>query len=126
MRILVVDDNEVNQLVLTRFLSKQAHSTVAVSNGQEALAALETQSFDLILMDYQMPLLNGVEASKMIRIKENRGQHIPILCVSACDCTRECSEAGMDGYISKPVNLRQALEIIGKVTAKLQKAAADV
>jgi len=115
-RILLAEDNAVNQRLAARLLEKQGHSVLAVANGVQALAALETQAFDLILMDVQMPEMNGYEATTAIREKERTtGGHIPIIAMTAhaLKGDRErCIAAGMDGYISKPIKTGELVEAI--------------
>jgi two-component system, sensor histidine kinase and response regulator len=109
-RILLAEDNAVNQKVAIRMLSKLGHTVVIANNGKEALAALETQSFDLVFMDVQMPEMGGFEATDLIRRSEKvSGHHLPIIAMTAhaMKGDRErCLEAGMDGYVSKPVQAR--------------------
>jgi two-component system, sensor histidine kinase and response regulator len=106
-RILVVEDNHVNQKVVTAVLRKRGFSIELANDGQEALMKLEKDSgFDLILMDVQMPVLDGLEATRMIR-KEARWNGLPIVAMTAHAMNGDkerCLEAGMNGYISKPVH----------------------
>src|SRR5262249_9288797 len=106
-RILIAEDNAINQRVVTRLLEKQGHLVKVVNNGREAVSAFERELFDLILMDVQMPEMDGLEATGTIREREKgKGRHIPILALTAYalkgDAER-CLQAGMDGYVSKPV-----------------------
>jgi CheY-like chemotaxis protein len=86
------------------------------SNGLEALAALEQETFDLVLMDVQMPEMDGFEATSAIRVTESRtGSHIPIIAMTAHAMTEDrerCLAAGMDGYVSKPIHAKELLEAI--------------
>ncbi len=116
-RVLVVEDNLVNQRVAARMLEKLGCEVGIAENGAEALARLEHSPFDLVFMDVQMPIMDGLEASRRIRITEaGRGQHLPIIGLTAASVPSaqvECLAAGMDGYLSKPVrakDLAQALE----------------
>ena len=106
MRILLAEDNAVNQLLALRVLEKQGHQVVTASNGRAALERLEKATFDLILMDIQMPEMDGFEATAVIRKEEeSTGKHLPIIAMTAhaMEGDRErCLAAGMDGYISKP------------------------
>jgi len=120
-RILLAEDNPVNQALATRLLEKRGHSVVVANNGREALAALEKtdfQGFDLVLMDIQMPDMDGFEATAAIREKEKlSGRHLPIIALTAHamkgDLER-CLEAGMDGYVSKPVHSEELHAAIEK------------
>jgi two-component system sensor histidine kinase/response regulator len=106
-RILVVEDNHVNQKVVTAVLRKRGFSIELANDGQEALLKLQNDAgFDLILMDVQMPVLDGLEATRMIR-KEARWDTLPIVAMTAHAMNGDkerCLEAGMNGYISKPVH----------------------
>jgi signal transduction histidine kinase/CheY-like chemotaxis protein len=116
LSVLLAEDNEVNQLLARRLLEQAGHKVTAVGNGLEALAALETGSFDVILMDVQMPELDGFAATAAIRAAErSTGRHQPIIAMTAhaLKGDRErCLEAGMDGYISKPITAQQLHAII--------------
>ncbi len=119
LRILLAEDNLVNQAVATRLLQKLGHSLVVAHNGQEALAHLARQPFDLVLMDIQMPEMDGLAATRKIRHDETlTGAHIPIVAMTAhaMKGDRErCLAAGMDGYVSKPINAANLKEQIATV-----------
>jgi two-component system sensor histidine kinase/response regulator len=126
LRILLAEDNRVNQLVATRLLRKMGHTFAVANNGKEALALLAAQSFDLVLMDIQMPEMDGIEATRRIREEESRNSnHLPVIAMTAhaMKGDRErCLAAGMDGYISKPISA-SALELeIATVHATLAPA----
>ncbi len=116
LRILLAEDHPVNQQLAARLLEKHGHAVTIVANGRAALAALDTQSFDLILMDVQMPEMDGLEATGLIRAREKAaGRRMPILAMTAhaMKSDRErCLAAGMDGYVSKPVRPAELLEAI--------------
>ncbi|HEY1759154.1 MAG TPA: response regulator [Bryobacteraceae bacterium] len=118
MRILLAEDNVVNQRVAVRILEKQGYGVVVASNGVEALKAIEEHDFDLVLMDIQMPEMGGFEATGNIRQKEHpSGTHIPIIAMTAHAMTGDrerCLEAGMDDYISKPVRAPALIELVEK------------
>ncbi len=122
LRILLAEDNAVNRQVATRLLEKQGHTIIAASDGREALAILERESIDLILMDVQMPDIDGLEATRTIRRKEkSSGGHIPIISVTAhvMKGDREnCLAAGADEYVSKPLEISELLDAIGRCCPK--------
>ena len=117
LNILLAEDNRVNQAVATQMLEKMGHSITVANTGTEVLSQLAAGSFDLVLMDVQMPEMDGIEATRRIRSEEsNAGAHIPIVAITAhaMKGDRErCLEAGMDGYISKPINKAALLSVIG-------------
>jgi two-component system sensor histidine kinase/response regulator len=108
--VLVAEDNVVNQRVALGLLTKRGHTVTVVANGREALDALERETYDLILMDVQMPVMGGFEATAAIRAREQRtGGHVRIVAMTAraMNGDRErCVAAGMDGYLSKPIDPR--------------------
>jgi PAS domain S-box-containing protein len=107
LRVLLAEDNAVNRKVATRLLEKRGHHVFVTTNGKEALAALEKDKFDLVLMDVQMPEMDGFEATRMIRLSEQGSsfhQRIIALTAHAMSGDRaRCLEAGMDGYLTKPL-----------------------
>jgi signal transduction histidine kinase/CheY-like chemotaxis protein len=120
--ILLVEDNKVNQLVASKLLQKFGYAHRIAENGEEALKQLAERSFDAILMDCQMPVMDGFEATRTIRLmEENTGQHIPIigLTANALDGDRErCIACGMDDYSTKPIKISELQE---KLTYWVQK-----
>jgi len=121
LRVLFAEDNPVNQRVGAAILGKQGHSVLLAANGREALRALEGDTFDLVLMDVQMPEMDGLEAARLIRGRERAsGGHIPIVAMTAhaLKGDRErCLEAGMDGYIAKPIRPAALIETIERLAA---------
>jgi two-component system, sensor histidine kinase len=109
-RVLLVEDNIVNQRVAIGLLTRRGHAVTAVSNGQEAIDELERARFDVVLMDLQMPMMSGVDATAAIRERERTaGGHLPIVAMTAhamAGDRERCLAAGMDGYLSKPVDPR--------------------
>jgi PAS domain S-box-containing protein len=108
LRVLLAEDNVVNQTLAVRLLEKQGHSAVVVGTGRAALEALDEQEFDLVLMDVQMPDMDGLEATAAIREREKwSGKHVPIIAMTAHAMTGDqerCLAAGMDGYVAKPIS----------------------
>jgi two-component system, sensor histidine kinase and response regulator len=115
-RVLVAEDNLVNQRLVQRVLEKEGHQVVVVGTGQEALEALKHHTFDLILMDVQMPYMDGLEASRAIRDGEAlTNEHIPIIALTAHAMKGDrdkCLAAGMDAYLSKPVHPADLLNMV--------------
>ncbi|MHB8861480.1 MAG: response regulator [Pirellulaceae bacterium] len=119
LRILLVEDNLVNQKLAVRLLEKRGHFVIVAGNGQQALAALEQESFDVILMDVQMPEMDGLEATAAIRHRESTsGGHIPIVAMTAraMKGDRErCLAAGMDHYVSKPLQPAELFDTVERL-----------
>ena len=126
LQILLVEDNSVNQILAQRLIRKRGHHIVVANNGREALAALENQRFDLILMDVQMPEMSGLEVASAIRIKEKTtGEHIPIIATTASAMKEDrerCLKGGMDAYISKPIERAVLFETIDRLTGRSKEA----
>jgi two-component system, sensor histidine kinase and response regulator len=118
LQILLAEDNAVNQRLVIRLLEKQGHRVVAVNNGLEALLALTAQQFDLVLMDIQMPEMDGLEATARIREQEHAtGTRIPIVAVTANALKGDCERylaAGMDGYVPKPIQPAELFKVIAE------------
>ncbi len=125
--ILVAEDSLVNQTLAVRLLERQGHTAVVASNGSEALAALEKQPFDVVLMDVQMPGMDGFEATEAIRVQEQAtGAHIPIIAMTAhvMQGDRErCLEAGMDDYVSKPIHSEELFQTIARLVPNVTNVA---
>jgi len=121
LRVLVAEDNAVNRLVAQRLLQKRGHTIALAHNGREALERIRTEHFDIVLMDVQMPDLDGYTATAEIRkLEANHGKHLPIIGVTAhaMEGDRErCLAAGMDGYVAKPIAPKQLYAEIERLTA---------
>ena len=112
LKILLAEDNEVNQMMATAILEKLSHTVELACDGLEAVAKWKLDSFDLILMDLQMPECDGYEATRMIRSLESQTQTgaVPILAFTADSSPQAeelCAEAGMDGFVSKPLTQKK-------------------
>jgi signal transduction histidine kinase/DNA-binding response OmpR family regulator len=120
LRVLVAEDNPVNRTVARRLLEKRGHSVRVAVNGRDALAAFDEEAFDVILMDVEMPEMDGFETTKLIRKRESvSGAHIPVVAMTAHAMKgdqEKCLAAGMDAYVSKPINPATLFEVIRKVT----------
>ncbi len=114
-RILVAEDDVINNLYVTRLLEKNGITVDSASNGHEAVRALEEKEYGLVLMDISMPMMSGIEATRIIR--EQHGPRIPIIALTAHafqDDRERCIAAGMNDYLSKPINETQLMEVIRK------------
>jgi CheY-like chemotaxis protein len=122
LRILLVEDDLVNQRLAMRLLEKQGYTVSIAGDGQAALAMLEQESFDLTLMDIQMPKMNGFEVTATIRQREHlTGAHMPIVAMTAYAMKgdrEQCLAAGMDGYVSKPIRPKELFEAIVEFTQR--------
>ncbi len=116
LRVLLAEDNAVNQRLAVRLLEKRGHHVVVAGNGAEALAAMEKQEFDLVFMDVQMPEMDGLEATAEIREKEKTsGKHLPIIALTAHAMKgdrEKCIASGMDGYLTKPIRPQELDEVL--------------
>jgi two-component system, sensor histidine kinase and response regulator len=121
-RVLLAEDNQVNRKLAVRLLEKRGYLVSVAVNGRAALEALEKETFDIVLMDVQMPEMDGLEATAAIRAKERAaGGHIPIIAMTAHALKGDqdrCLAAGMDGYISKPIRVNELFETMEIALAK--------
>lgn len=118
--ILLVEDNKLNQMIATSFLDKFGYKITIAADGEQALRALEQQQFDLVFMDVQMPVMNGLEATRKIREEGSKvlDRRIPIIAMTANEKSEDrekCLEAGMDDYLSKPLQIKHLQEVISKI-----------
>jgi two-component system sensor histidine kinase/response regulator len=127
LHVLLAEDNTVNQRLAVRLLEKRGHRVAVANNGQEALQLLEHTAFDLILMDVQMPLVDGLEATRLIREREKTtGMHQPVVALTAHAVKGDeerCREAGMDGYLAKPIRPEDLDAVLRVYTEKRQGGA---
>jgi signal transduction histidine kinase/CheY-like chemotaxis protein len=118
LRVLVAEDNPVNQRLIVRLLEKRGHRVVLADDGRQALAALEKESFDLVLMDVQMPEMDGFETTNAIRLREKSvGSHQTIIALTAHAMKsdrEECLAREMDGYLSKPIRPQELDEVLAR------------
>src|SRR6266852_1844795 len=127
LRVLVAEDNAVNRKMAVRLLEKRGHAVVAVEDGREALAALDRQPFDLILMDVQMPGMDGFEATAAIRAREET-RRIPIVALTAHAMQGDrdrCLKAGMDAYVAKPVEAEELFATIEQLASGKKREDAE-
>ena len=121
LKILLAEDNPVNQLLAVRLLEKRGHHVTVANNGNEAVNQSLRSTFDIVLMDIQMPVMDGFEATAAIRSREKiTGHHMPIIAMTAhalSDDEERCLAAGMDAYISKPINSAQLFELVESFAA---------
>jgi PAS domain S-box-containing protein len=119
LRILLAEDNAINRHLISRILEKMGHTVSASADGKAALALLSQQEFDLIAMDMQMPVMDGIEATRILRRQElGTLRHMPIIAITANafdEDRRKCFDAGMDGYVIKPVTSQAIRDEIGRV-----------
>jgi len=118
LTILIAEDNEINRQFIIHLLTNAGHKTKAASNGSEVLLAYEKHDFDLILMDVQMPIMDGFEATKHIReIEKTTGKHVPIVALTAHTMKgddEKCIKAGMDHFLSKPVKPEELFVLLSR------------
>ena len=119
LRVLLAEDNVVNQKIAAKMLEKKGWFVKGAENGKQVLEYLEQEQFDVILMDAQMPVLDGFEATRLIREAEQKtGKHIPIVALTAhamAGDRQKCLDAGMDGYVSKPIDRQKLYEAVESV-----------
>lgn len=121
LQVLLVEDNPINQMLATTLLKKWGHSVCLATNGQEAVELFVTQPWDIVLMDMQMPVMGGIEATQRIRSSEPRGQHTPIVAMTAnaMDTDRQaCIQAGMDDHLAKPFNATALQAVLARFATR--------
>jgi PAS domain S-box-containing protein len=120
LHCLIVEDNDLNRRLVLRMLERAGHSAAMAVNGREALDLVSTRNFDLVLMDIQMPEMDGLEATQQVRARERREHlpHLPVIAMTAHAMTsdrEQCLSAGMDGYLSKPLRMNDLLQEMRRV-----------
>ncbi len=128
LRVLVAEDNPVNQKLAQHLLERRGHTPILVTNGREAVDALRADEFDLVLMDLQMPEMDGFEATASIRTRERQGSapRVPIVALTAHAMQgdrQRCMDADMDGYVAKPIKPVELFEVIDRVMASAASSA---
>jgi PAS domain S-box-containing protein len=126
--VLVVEDNDLNRQMVQVMLSRRGHHVTTAANGAEALTAFKEKRFDLIFMDIQMPVMDGLEACRRIRELEGEKQHTPIVAMTAHAMQGDalmCLEAGMDDYISKPIDPQLVFQLLELGTRGIYKLSAQ-
>ena len=121
LHVLLVEDNVVNQQVALALLKRRGHITRVAATGVEALKAWGLDRYNVILMDIQMPEMDGLEATRRIRALEGSDHHTPIIAVTArtmASDREECLAAGMDAYVSKPIRAPELMEAIDRLTSR--------
>ncbi len=129
LKILLAEDSPLNQRLAVALLEKYGHQVHVVQSGIEALDQLHARPFDLVLMDVQMPEMDGLEATRIIRSQEQlRGNHMPIIAMTAHAMKgdrEECLQAGMDGYVAKPIRVQELFRVIQQVLTACRAAACE-
>jgi PAS domain S-box-containing protein len=128
LRLLLAEDGAVNRAVVLGLLNQRGHEVTCVEDGEAAVEAWQEFQFDAILMDVQMPLLDGLEATRRIRELEVSDQHTPIIAITAAAMAEDherCLQAGMDGYLSKPINFQQFDGLLNQLVEQVQQRSDD-
>ncbi len=116
LNVLIADDSPTNLRLTTRMLENRDHSVTAVENGRLAVEATREDKYDVVLMDLQMPVMDGIQATAAIRAEEGaRGWRVPIVAITAYDDRQRCIDAGMDGYLSKPYRPQELFECVERL-----------
>jgi CheY-like chemotaxis protein len=130
LKVLLVEDNAVNRLLVRKLLEKHGHKVILAENGRQAIDAIAREVHDLVLMDVQMPVMDGLEAMRIIRASEqSSGQHLPIIALTAhaMKGDRErCLDAGADDYLTKPIRTTELFAAVARIKSPLSKPAAPI
>ena len=117
--MLVAEDSMLNQRFAARLLENAGHVVTIAANGLEALEALRHNVFDLVLMDVEMPEMDGLSATRAIRAEEQNGARIPIVALTATGDPQACLNAGMDGWLPKPLSMSRLNRAIERILARV-------
>lgn len=121
LKVLLADDTPLNLTLATKLLTRKGHSVVAVEDGKKAFEAYQKEKFDVVLLDLQMPEMNGIEAAMAIRnYEKTSGTQTPLIAMTASDDREDmenCKKAGMNGFISKPLDIKAVEPAIRKIIA---------
>jgi CheY-like chemotaxis protein len=123
IRILVVEDNAINQIVAKGLLTKLGHTVDVADDGAEAVVSVQSYPYDLVLMDMQMPVMDGLEATRRIRALADKAAAVPIIAMTANAMKSDeerCLQAGMTGFVSKPVSKERLAELIEDLFSQVQ------
>jgi len=126
LRILVAEDNRTNQMVIAKILERAGHEVTLSNDGEQALEALKSETFDIALMDLHMPVMGGVEAAKLYRFMNRASPRMPIVALTAdatVEARAECEEAGMEACLTKPVDIRKLFELLEELVPGTLSAA---
>ncbi len=115
LHVLIAEDGVLNQRVAARMLEGAGHEVTLASNGKEAVEAVRRDHYDLVLMDIEMPEMDGISATQAIRSAESAGQHLPIVGVTATGDRETCLRAGMDAWLPKPLSLTRFNRTLAEV-----------
>lgn len=120
LRVLLAEDSLTQQRLTSALLARQGHAVTVTSNGEEAVRALEADDFDLILMDVEMPVMDGLQATGVIRAREGRhGGHIPVIAVTSSADPDTCLAAGMDAHLAKPLRAHELNTLLRQMRCRV-------
>jgi two-component system, sensor histidine kinase and response regulator len=125
VRVLLAEDNPVNQHLVARILEKRGHEVAVTSDGRQAAEAAAEQRYDVVLMDIEMPVMDGFAATARIREQENGSPRVPVVAMTAHVTERDrerCFAAGMDDYLAKPIRADELLRVVGDIEAAISIA----
>ena len=118
MRVLLVDDTPASRTLVVRILNKRGHTVETAENGRQALEMLRQRDFDLVLLDVQMPVMDGFQTAAAIRAMPDAKSHVPVVAITAYAMKGDrerCLASGMDSYIAKPIDSRKLVELVERL-----------